>query len=955
MSMQRRATVLACLAWLGAVTASGAATNQWSAVGPPGGRATDMALDPAAPSTVYAVVDGWLYRTTDGGATWTPRATGLPVPQVDSEIVVQQVLVDRADPNVLNAIAGWFLFRSVDGGATWVAQPNPAGGAASLNVGSFLTNDPVTPGRCYLAFGEGVLQMFVSDDGGGHWAPLGVPPVPGYLSALTAFAIDPLSPATFYAYVSGRLYVSTNQGSSWTPAGAGLPVGSPLGRLLVAPTVPTTLYLYVGALYRSTDAGATWTQAGLGRTDVIPRALDPGDPLTLYATQEYAGIAAGPLFKTTDGGASWTPLDRHAPGTSDQGTIVDLAVDPSDGSRLWAATANGVLTSADGGGSWTITTAGQAAVGGGRVQSFVLVPPPSSTVYAIGSTLWRSIDGGASWSAHTPEPPVSFKTFERLSLVIDPLAPSVQYLGSSQRGAFKSTDGGDTWTPANAGLTDLRVYSLAIDPITPTVLYAATQGGLMRSTDGAASWSLQNALVTGQVLLDPQTPSTIYAGLGLYKSTDGGTSFSTPALVAGLVTNPFFGFPGLTFLALAPSLPSTLYLGFSAVLTTSYPPPQYQAIYRSVDGLDTGTVAQPFGPSTLAVDPSDAATVYIGFNRGVRSRDGGSTLTAFDAGLPGVVGSLNGGEVLAFGIAPAGDTVYLATQQTGTYRIDLPACAADADCDDGDDCTTDACVASRCEHANMPNGTPCTAMAESQECGLGATCSVGICYGSSCDDGDSCTSDLCAVGGACLHFDRCGTSTTTAPGSTTTTTSIAATTTTVVTTTTTVAGTSTTTTLPARLAGRLLSLRVRAGGTARKQMRAVSRDALVDLGRGDGSPDDPVLHGATIRVASAGAFDTTYVLVGSWRYLGAPGENRGYRWRSRDALVTSVVVRPGSLLRVVGRGGGLGYDLGSDPDPVGVVLGLGERTSCMLFGGTTKFAVNRSYLATLAPAPAACP
>jgi photosystem II stability/assembly factor-like uncharacterized protein len=942
--MARRTQVLAWFALLATVAVCGASPNVWTPIGPPGGRATNVVLDPSSPSTVYAVVDGVPYQTTDGGATWTFRGTGLPVPLPGSDVRTQQILVDAGNPSVLNAIASWTLFRSVDGGASWTPKPNPAGFQPFVPVLSFLMNDPVSPGLSYLVFGEGVAQTYQSTDAGDTWAPLGVPAGSVPFPAVEAFAIDPRSPSTFYADVSGSFFVSTDRAGSWTQRGSGLPTAAALGKLLVAPTMPTTLYLYVNGngLFRSTDAATTWTQAGLGRTDVIPRALDPTDPLTLYATQNVDGSYDGPLFKTTDGGASWAPLDRHAPGVSDRGSIFDLTGDPAHPGRLWAATASGVLTSADGGAAWAITTAGQATAGGAVVASIAQAPGSSSVLYAIGPTLWRSMDGGASWSAHTPEPPVSPSTFESLSLAIDPSAPSTQYLGSSLRGVFKSSDGGDTWVAANAGLTDLHVRALAIDPMTPAVLYAATDGSLMRSTDGAGSWTLRNPLVTGSLLLDPETPTTIYAGFGAFKSTDAGLSFATPALVAPLLA-PSPGYtPQLTALALTPLLPSTLYMGFSAQVIT---PPrnvfQVDALYKSTDGLDTGGAVQSFDSPALAVDPTDPATIYSGYaGRVARSRNGGSTFTVFDAGLPAIVGNPNAGAANDLEISAAGDAVYLATFSAGTYRIDLPACATDLDCDDADACTTDTCAAGRCEHTAL-GGIPCTPGTD--ECGVG-TCMSGRCVvaAPTCDDGDPCTIDLCTAGGTCIHLDRCG-----GPPSTTTTTTSLATTTT------------TSTTLPALLTGRILSLRTRPGDATRNQLKVISGDAAIDLGRGDGSPDDPVLHGATLRIVSgsaAGGFDVTHVLAGHWSRLGNLGQNKGYKWTNPTGPITAALVRPGKLVRAAGRGASLGYSLDDDPNPVAVVLSLGSgRASCMLFGGTTKFVVNRSYLAKAAPAPSACP
>src|SRR5436309_11088274 len=77
------------------------------------------------------------------------------------------------------------------------------------------------------------------------------------------------------------------------------------------------------------------------------------------------------------------------------------------------------------------------------------------------------------------------------ALAIDPRTPTILYAGGPAGGVFKSLDRGATWFAASAGITStggINVYALAVDPRTPTTLYAGTEQGLFKSTDGAASW-----------------------------------------------------------------------------------------------------------------------------------------------------------------------------------------------------------------------------------------------------------------------------------------------------------------------------------------------------------------------------------------------------------------------------------------------------------------------------------
>jgi hypothetical protein len=161
---------------------------------------------------------------------------------------------------------------------------------------------------------------------------------------------------------------------------------------------------------------------------------------------------------------------------------------------------------------------------------------------------------------------------------------------------------------------------------------------------------------------------------------------------------------------------------------------------------------------------------------------------------------------------------------------------------------------------------------------------------------------------------------------------------------------------PALLSGQRLVLKDRADKPSRRALALVSRDPALALGAGDGSADDPVLHGATLRVVAAGdhGFDTTYVLpAAGWSYRGSTGAGRGYRFRGGEPI-RKVVVKPGRLLRVVARGGGLGHTLATDPVAVDVVLRLGGQRSCLAFGGTRTYKAGARFLARNAIAAARC-
>jgi photosystem II stability/assembly factor-like uncharacterized protein len=267
-------------------------------------------------------------------------------------------------------------------------------------------------------------------------------------------------------------------------------------------------------------------------------------------------------------------------------------------------------------------------------------------MFGVCPTVQSSPDGGTwvsvgPWGGH-------------ISQLVSPAGhPEIVYAGTSN-GVFRSEDGGEHWAAVNNGLDNRSVYSLAINPADPNILYCACgwYGMLYRTTDGGAQWALANTGLPADaevhaIAIDPNTPSTLYAGAftdGLYKSTDGGTTWapSTTGLTASLSA----------ILVLNPSDPQTLY--------TDGP----HGLYISTNGASTWSLLYPTDDTlnSLAIDPSDPIHLYLATaNTGLlQSTDGGAT---WNPGGP-PPRSLS---VIAVDPTSPG-TLYLGGDRTGIYQ-----------------------------------------------------------------------------------------------------------------------------------------------------------------------------------------------------------------------------------------------------------------------------------------------
>lgn len=502
--------------------------NEWTTLDP---RVFDrlLVMDPQVPATLY-VADMGVRKSTDGGKSWTEMAAGLPVCGNIS------LAIDPKTPSTLYVTTwGYGLYKTTNAAATW-APANA--GLPEPWIWSFCV-DPVTPSTLYAGLSDehGVGTVYKTNDAGSSWfeASAGLPPIP-----VACFAVDPTNRETVYAGLydtyrgpAAGLYKTTDGGATWQAVNTGLS-DLRVSTVAVNPANPSVLYVgtYAG-VHKSTDGGMTWTILTSGMTNIWVETLafDATDPLTVYA-----GSASG-LFRTRDGCATWDSLRSSLPGLG----INYVAADPHTTQTVFAVTYDptknefrGLYKSTDGGDTWALKDTGIQSGGGfpwlaKRRIAFNLQNP--QVLYLAGYYIRKSEDGGETWR-HVG----TVSSTDCNDLVVDPSSPDTLY-ASTMHGVQKSVDGGVTWVPKNAGLTDsMQVYCMAMDPQTPTTLYIGTwlsgtgPGFVFKSTNGAETWQ-QVAWSTGDIYsmaVDPADTSLVYLSLlfgGVYKGSEGGTSW----------------------------------------------------------------------------------------------------------------------------------------------------------------------------------------------------------------------------------------------------------------------------------------------------------------------------------------------------------------------------------------------------------------------------------------------
>jgi photosystem II stability/assembly factor-like uncharacterized protein len=484
----------------------------------------------------------------------------------------------------------------------------------------------------------GLLLAPPAGAAGDRWIPLG--PEGGEVLSLLP---DPLQSGVVYAgTLGGGVFVSRDGGSRWQPAAAGLAAGRVDA---LAKGSAADAFLYAGTdrgVYRLAAGGERWqwASAGLPAEPRVGRlAVDPGRPGTVFATVQRADFSGWSVYKSTDGGEGWA----NATGGISAGPA--LAISPADPPTLYTASSYGVHRSTDRGATWEISDTGLPRFP--NVTDLAIEPGSPSALYAVAYSrstpqpvAYKSLDGGISWSAAGAGLDDQYDGVGRLAA--DPRRPGVLYFGDG-RGPFRSTDGGGSWAPAHAAPADRGIDALAVDPFAGTVLAGVSRFGpggdlgVLRSADSGQSWQAGAAGLLGSFAAglspDPQQPGRLLLATdhrGILQTYDGGLHWAPAG--TGIAE------PAVRSLLRDPFSPSTLYaLAGESSFSLS-------RLYRSTDSGAHWTVLTPERSCCLgglAVDPHRPGTLYLMLREQLlRSTDAGTTWSVVSAEAPSCLTTL---------------------------------------------------------------------------------------------------------------------------------------------------------------------------------------------------------------------------------------------------------------------------------------------------------------------------
>ena len=651
----------------------------WFSVGPTefSGRCVAIDFHPDDADVVYVgSAAGGLWKSMNGGDTWSTTTDALPTLSIGAVCVLPWnpniVLIGTGEGTGTGNVAagkgifGIGLLKSTDGGATW----NPtslAYGRASTHGFNVIEDNPAT--HTILAGANDGLWR--STDDGDTWTRVmsngnffDVKWKPGDANRVyVAKGRDPF----INSQSSNGVYVSTNDGLTFSLAGTGQPNPSSIAKtkIAVCASEPSVIYAhYVNAgtygtlgIYRSTNDGATWTArnstinmaGGQGWYNCVI-AVDPDDSDRVIA----AGVH---LYVSDNGGQTFLDLNATRPWGDDtvphwdnHALVYPPAAQDRAGDAVWIGTDGGPWRSNDDGALWTPRRAGIISY-----QFYDICVAQSDPIFTMGGTQDNGIPGRSgenSWF---------HSTFVADGMVcnVDPAFAQIVYAEWQNGNHLKSTDGGINWSSIQTGIAGAGAWVSPVDQDQNdgNRLYTSTNTAICRTTNGGASWQSVAAHFARWISISPVDGDVVWTvGPNAVRHTanDGSswtlsTTFPGNGLETKVHADPFD--------------PATAYVTFGG-----YNPGSRHAVMTTDFGATWIDITGDFPDqpaNTFIADPGRPGDWYIGSDIGVwRSRDAGATWLPFGTGLVNAV-------ITDLEIRRSARKLVAATYGRGVWEIDL--------------------------------------------------------------------------------------------------------------------------------------------------------------------------------------------------------------------------------------------------------------------------------------------
>ena len=509
--------------------------------------AIDVVINPVNPNIVYAAmwerirrpnhrqaggITSGIYKSTDGGTTWTQLTNGLPP---NSPTVGRIGLtISPSNPDVLYAIyadhPGYFmgLYKTVNGGSSWFSVGS---GLSQLfsSYGWYFGQVYVDPSNPNIVYALG-LDLYKSTNGGATWNNIGWSMHVDH----HAIWVDPNDSNHLIVGNDGGVYISQNGGASFNKVNY-LPITQ-----FYAGTVD---FNHPEKLYGGTqDNGTVRTPTGqlndweeIYGGDGFYVIVDPNNSNIIYAEYQYGGLG-----KSTDGGYFFSSATNGINSNDRRNWMVPVVMDPNNSNILYYGTYR-VYRTVDGAGYWSPISSDLSngpypgGLSYGTITAIAVAPSNPNTVYAgtDDGNVWCTDGSISNWVNISGTLPQRWVT----SIAVHPSNDQValvtysgykhnEYIGY----IFRTTDKGQTWTDITGNLPQAPINKVIIDPDYPHIYYIGTDVGVFFTPDSGTTWqmlgqNLPNSVVMDLILHQPtRTLVAVTHGRSMYKIDISGIS-----------------------------------------------------------------------------------------------------------------------------------------------------------------------------------------------------------------------------------------------------------------------------------------------------------------------------------------------------------------------------------------------------------------------------------------------